>query len=436
MKFLLVQSTLYMLKKGGANKANQSLIEGLSKAGHRCVSFAPVAVTDKEMFYQFLQQKQLKENLDFHFINKDICVFRLNGVEIYAVLNIREARSYLKALIKDFEPSWILVSSEDPTQALLETALEACPFRVVTIIHTILALPFGPHCAVENPKGLELFRQSAGVICVSEYTRNYCKTWGKFEPDVLHFPVYGQGPFMDYSNFSAGFVMMVNPSAIKGISIFLELAKMCPAVSFAAVPLWATTQGDLDKMRTLPNIHILQPVDDMDELYSKTKVLLMPSLCIETFGQIVIEAMLRGIPVIASNAGGLPEAKLGIPYTLPVNPIQQYQEMLDDKLLPIPIVPEQDIKLWENALYELVNYQSSYKKIADTSRKAAVNYVNNLDINAFEEYFNRLQLLKKTYMLEQPFQLNTIGFTGKNKKKPDGLSKEKLTLLAMRLKER
>ena len=37
--------------------------------------------------------------------------------------------------------------------------------------------------------------------------------------------------------------------------------------------------------------------------------------------RIVVEAMLRGVPVIASNTGGLPEAKLGVPYVLPVTPI-------------------------------------------------------------------------------------------------------------------
>ena len=42
-------------------------------------------------------------------------------------------------------------------------------------------------------------------------------------------------------------------------------------------------------------------------VYSLTKLLLMPSLWYESFGLVAAEAMLNGIPVLASNRGALPE---------------------------------------------------------------------------------------------------------------------------------
>ena len=42
----------------------------------------------------------------------------------------------------------------------------------------------------------------------------------------------------------------------------------------------------------------------------------MPSLWYEGFGLTVMEAMLHGIPVIASDAGGLVEAKHGTAYVI------------------------------------------------------------------------------------------------------------------------
>ena len=39
-----------------------------------------------------------------------------------------------------------------------------------------------------------------------------------------------------------------------------------------------------------------------------TKIALMPSLCCENQPLVVVEAMINGIPVIASDRGGMPEA--------------------------------------------------------------------------------------------------------------------------------
>ena len=62
----------------------------------------------------------------------------------------------------------------------------------------------------------------------------------------------------------------------------------------------------------------------------------MPSLWYEGFGLIVMENMLRGIPVVASDAGGLKEAKRGTGYVIPVRTIERYQPVFDEHGMPKP----------------------------------------------------------------------------------------------------
>jgi hypothetical protein len=100
--------------------------------------------------------------------------------------------------------------------------------------------------------------------------------------------------------------------------------------------------------------------------------------------------MLRGIPVVASNVGGLPEAKLGINYVLPVRPIERYEDRRDDKLLPVPMVPDQDVGPWLEALRLLLSDREHYHQLSAASRKAASDYVSTLSFEPLEKYLESL----------------------------------------------
>jgi glycosyltransferase involved in cell wall biosynthesis len=46
----------------------------------------------------------------------------------------------------------------------------------------------------------------------------------------------------------------------------------------------------------------------MRRIYARTRILLAPSLWEEGWGRVISEAQISGIPVLASNRGGLPES--------------------------------------------------------------------------------------------------------------------------------
>ena len=358
--------------------------------------------------------------------------FRHNRVEVHTAETLLHLRNHLEDQIRTFDPKWILVSSEDPGQLLLETAVKAFPNRVIYIAHTPQAFPFGPASFYPNENGIELLRQSAAIIAIGQQTAAYINKWSGLKPVILHPPIYRQPPFTVDSSVDRPFITIINPSPVKGISIFLELAKRLPEHRFAALIGWSTPTEDLEMLRSVPNIRVFNPVRDIDEIYSKTKILLMPSLYQEGFGLTVVEAMLRGIPVLASDYGGLVDAKLGIDYLLPIHPIEKYQNQFDNRSYPIPIIPEQDIGPWLQALRELVLNRERYKELSRSSRQAAVEFVKNLGIDPFETFLENLSRSSAFSVHEKKENEVSTGIAERIK----NLSQEKRALLALRLKEK
>src|SRR3546814_12765482 len=56
------------------------------------------------------------------------------------------------------------------------------------------------------------------------------------------------------------------------------------------------------------NLRLQQRTHDMREVYRRTHTLLVPSQWEEAWGRVATEAQFSGIPVLASDRGGLPEA--------------------------------------------------------------------------------------------------------------------------------
>src|SRR5207247_10305000 len=159
---------------------------------------------------------------------------------------------------------------------------------------------------------------------------------------------------------------------------------------FAAVPTWGTNAADLAALRERLNVTVLDPVDNIDDLLRRTRVLLVPSLWAEARSRIVVEAMARGVPVIASDIGGIPEAKLGVPYLLPVNPIVRYNPAVDENMVPVAQVPEQDIGPWQATLEQLLSDRGRYERLSKQSRAAALAYARSLSVEPFEQFLEKM----------------------------------------------
>jgi glycosyltransferase involved in cell wall biosynthesis len=304
-----------------------------------------------------------------------------NGHEIRLVAGA-DSPTRLRREIEEFQPDWVLVSSEDLAHSLLREAFRTSPDRIVYLAHTPQFFPFGPQSWNPESDATDLIRRAAAVIVISQSVADYVDEHLGRKVEVIHPPMYDSATLCQNPN---GAVTMINPCAVKGLPIFLALADRLPNIEFHALRGWGTTADDEAQIRRRPNIELIETVADIEEELRRTKVLLMPSLWFEGFGLIVMEAMLRGIPVIASDAGGLVEAKLGTRFIIPVRPIQQFEPEFDDRHMPVPIVPEQNIDAWVAALESVTPGDAAH------AREAAVRFVNGLDPAAFERMLLGLQ---------------------------------------------
>lgn len=357
MRILLASNASYDPPRGGSTRSNLAWLRILAASGHECTVAASSLTPER----------------------RTACS---GGITIHSIPSLSLHAGELAGLIRETRPDWVLVSSEDLSHTLLREAARSAPGRLVYLAHTPQFLPFGPESWHADPPAAELVRRAAAVVVIGRHMAAYVRTHLGREAAVIHPPIYGPPPWPDLSGFGRKRVLMINPCAAKGISIFLELARNFPDIPFDALRGWGTTPEDEAALAALPNATLLENVPDIEDALRRCSVLIMPSLWYEGFGLIVMEAMLRGIPVVSSDSGGLLEAKHGTGYVIPVRPVEGYRLEFDAAHMPRPVLPPQNIAPWIAALRRLLEDEREYREESARSRAVATAFVSAIDPGA------------------------------------------------------
>jgi glycosyltransferase involved in cell wall biosynthesis len=366
MKILLASGASYAPPKGGSTRSNLVWLWALVAKGHECRVVCTAAGEFGET------------------VVDGIAIRRVSDLALHAERLTEEIRAY--------RPDWVLVSSEDVTQRLLRAAERGAPGRVVYLAHTPQFFPFGPESWNPDAEATRIVERAAGVVAIGQHMAAYIGKHSGAKAAVVHPPIYHQAIYGDAAVGAGGsLVLMINPCIVKGIEIFAEVAARLPELPFGALTGWGTTASDRALLARHKNIELIGSVRDIDEVLGRARMLLMPSIWYEGFGLIVMEAMLRGLPVVSSDSGGLMEAKAGTGYVIPVRPIERYEPVFDENHMPRPVRGAQDAEPWVAAVNRLASDDAAHHEEAERSRAAAQWFVGGLRVDALEEYLLSLK---------------------------------------------
>jgi glycosyltransferase involved in cell wall biosynthesis len=184
------------------------------------------------------------------------------------------------------------------------------------------------------------------------------------------------------------FSTFVNPSPEKGLGLFLSILEMAaakrPEIPFLVVEsrgsgqlLWDAGRG-LGIQLKKANLHIVRNTPRPREIYSVTRVLLVPSMAADAGPRVIPEAQLNGIPVIASDCCGLARVAGFGGFVQPI------------EVEPGDIHRSAAAEAWFGLICRLYDDSAWYGAASRRAREAVDHYRTGETDRAYLEFFQRV----------------------------------------------
>ena len=279
--------SIYPYSCTGASESIHLLLQQLKKIGGICMAIGCM----QNYYLRHNKFDQIKESF-------------IKYSEPYICKNYASYNLYFNNIqndIKNFDPDLIITQIPSSTRILETANLYEIP--IVLFIHSFD----------------EKFTNKQLIKHITTYSKGYYKIFAVSEDVRKCVSRYGAESLVLYPGFQfedynfriedAHKILFVNPCLQKGVYYIMNLAKEFHEESFVIRENWGVTEKRIrDNLLKFDNISILPYTTKKYELFENIKLLLVPSICKEAFGRLIIEALYLGINVIANDIGGISEA--------------------------------------------------------------------------------------------------------------------------------
>ena len=214
-----------------------------------------------------------------------------------------EAKAFLagvQAFLERSRPDAVLTYGGDPVCLALFDLIKSRDIPLVFALHNF---------AYSNPR---TFRPMDYVIVPTEYCREYYWREMGLASQKLPLPIDRERAAPKAR--SGACLTFVNPSPHKGVyglrgsrRSWLGGGPTFRSWWWKAAAGWTASTARAWTGGALGTLRVMENTPDPWRFFATTRVLLVPSLFLENVGLTACEAMLNGIPVVASTRGGLPE---------------------------------------------------------------------------------------------------------------------------------
>jgi len=287
---------------GGAEISTRELIKLLITRDHKIAVFTISNDNKKKIDWPFSNEKVLLfEGIFPRWLHKKILPGDLMNLIIEAKMN-----KVLDNICRQFKPDLILSNNNLLIPSNYDSAEKVffvhdfgfgSSLSCSSFFRALLNLPF----AIIRRKKLCKFDL---ITSNSNFVKNIIKRYG-INSKIVY-------PFIDFSkyfseeNCNKPYITFIRPTYQKGAKICLKIIRALPGKQFLIV---SNLPDEIkNELSDLKNVTYIPWTSRMDRVYFETKLIIAPSIVNETFGRVIIEAAVNGIPAIASKRGGLIES--------------------------------------------------------------------------------------------------------------------------------